>query len=216
MDPESILRKGRGAGRSAETPAPPQSPVPSDPDRPVQSVEPWSGRGQARVDYGVPYERPFQDSSPSQEDMDPEEAYYRRRGWVTPEDESSDVLENIDPQETFYRNLGYLPPLDEEFTAITDAIIANPITAIQYVRRNATSEDFYAGLDYRNVNTNETKTPDVYADISHLPEYSLQETDSERESYERLWVLDRAKCRHGWSHAFFRRTFVMGLIARHP
>ena len=214
MDPESILREGRGARSSAEAPAPPQSPVPSDPDRPVRSVEPWSEMNQARIDYGVPYETPFEESSLSQDDMDPEE-YDRRRGWVTPESESSDMLENIDPQEAFYRNLGYLPPWDEETTAVMNAIIANPSTATQYARRNATGEDFFMGLDRRNVDTNETKDPDVYEDINHLPEYSLQETDAERESYERLWALDHAKCRQGWSHAFFRRTFVMGLIARH-
>lgn len=215
MDPESILRKGRGARRSAGALAPPQSPVPSDSDRPVQSVESLLGKSQARIDYGVPYERPFQESSHSQEDIDREETFYRRMGYVSPEDESSDVLENIDPQEAFYRNLGYLPPWDEETTAMMDAIIRNPITAIQYVRRNTKGEDFYLGLHHRNVIMSESKDPDLYADINHLPEYSLQETDAERETYERLWALDRAKCVDGWSHAFFRRTFVMGFIARH-
>ena len=206
-----MLREGRGARSSAEAPAPPQSPIPSNPDRPVRSL---GRRGQARIDYGVPYETPFQESSLSQDDMDPEE-YDRRRGWVTPEGEYSDMLESIDPQEAFYRNLGYLPPWDEETTAVMNAIIANPVTATEYARRTATGEDFFMGLARRNVSTNETENPDMYADINHLPEYSLQETDAERESYQRLWTLHHAKCRHGWSHAYFRRTFVMGLIASH-
>ena len=168
-----------------------------------------------RIDYGVPYERPVDLSSLAQEDVDSEEAFYRKIGYVSPEDESSDVLENIDPQEAFYRKLGYLPPWDEETAAIMDAIIRDPTTAMEYARRNPTSDEFYAGLYHRDVDKDEAKTPDLYADINHLPEYSLQETDAERECYERLWTLDRARCVHGSSHALFRQTFMMGFIARH-
>ena len=141
------------------------------------------------MDYCVPYERPVDLSSLAQEDIGSEEA--------------------------FYRKLGYLPPWDEETAAIMDAIIRDPTTAVEYARRNPTSDESYAGLYHRSVDNDEVKTPDPYADINHLPEYSLQATDAEMECYERVWALDCARCVHDSSHALFRQRCMMGLIARH-
>ena len=133
-----------------------------------------------------------------------------------PDEEASLVEQPTDPEEAFNRKWGYLPPLDEEAAAIIDAIIMNPANAIDSARRNPTSSDFHQGLRRRNVSLGESMTPDVYAaSINSLPQISLQETDAERESYERLWTLDRAKCMNGSNEALFQRTLMMSFIARH-
>ena len=142
---------------------------------------------QGRIDYDVAYESSHEESSIVQEDIDPRQAF---------------------------KNWGYLPPFDEETAAIIDAIIENPNNAVEFMRRNPTSDDFYEGLDHRNVLLEESTTPDLYADINHLAQYPLQETDAERESYERLWTLDRAKCDSDGNEALFQRTLMMSFIAR--
>ena len=83
-------------------------------------------------------------------------------------------------------------------------------------RINPTNNEFHQGLRRRNVFLEESTAPDPYADsIKHLPKFSLQETDAERESYERLWTLDRNKCVNGSNEALFQRTLMMSFIARH-
>ena len=42
-----------------------------------------------------------------------------------------------------------------------------------------------------------------------------QETDAERETYEKLWKLDQDKCVNGSNEALFQRTLMMSFIARH-
>ena len=155
----------------------------------MQSVEALLGKNQGRMDYGDPNEKPDEEDPLVQEDIDPEEAFNRK--W------------------------GYLPPLDEETAAIIDAIIEDPTKAMEFARINPTDDAFHHGLRCRNVLLKETTTPDPYADINHLPQVSLQETDAERESYERLWTLDRAKCANGLNAALFQRTLMMNFIARH-
>ena len=123
--------------------------------------------------------------------------------------------QDIDPEEAFYRKCGYLPPLDEEAAAIIDAIMKNPAKAIDFARTNPTDNDFHGGLRRRNIDTEEATTPDPYAGIYCLTEHTLKETDAERKSYEHLWDLDRAKCVIGSGEALFQRTLMMGFIARH-
>ncbi len=191
-NPESILRsrrKGRRVGRSAQAPCPPQSPVPSNPDHLVQSVEALLGENQGRIDYGPPNE--------------------------SPDEEDSSVQEDIDPEDAFNRKWGYLPPLDEEAAAIVDAIIEDPTNAMEFARINPTNDAFHQGLRRRNVLLKETTTPDPYGDTIHLQQISLQESKAERESYERLWTLDRAKCVDDSNEALFQRTLMMSFIARH-
>ena len=191
-NPESILhnrRKGTGARESAKTPARPQSPVPSHPDRLLQSVEVLPEKNQGHIDYSVSNESPDEDSSLEQQ--------------------------NIDPEEAFNRKWGYLPPLDEEAAAIIDALIIDPTNAMESARINPTHAEFHEGLDARNVDLKENTTPDPDAANFDLPPYSLQETAAEKESYERLWTLDRAKCVDGSNEALFQRTLMMGFIARH-
>ena len=147
------------------------------------------GTDQGRIDYGVPYESPGEESSLEQQTIDLEEAFNRK--W------------------------GYLPPLDEEAAAIIDALIKDPTNAMASARINPTNDEFYAGLRHRNIVMVETTTPDVYADTKYLPKCSLPETNAERESYERLWTFDRAKCVDGSSEALFQRTLMMSCIARH-
>ena len=129
-------------------------------------------------------------------------------------DESSIVREDIEPREAF-KKWGYLPPFDEETAAIIDAIIEDPTNAMEFARRNPSSDMFFVGLEHRNVCLKECTTPDLYADINNLPQYPLRETDAERESYERLWTLHRAKSDFDWNEALFQRTLMMSFIARH-
>ena len=190
-NPESILhnrRKGTGVRKSAKAPARPQSPVPSHPDRPVQSIEALPRMDQGSSDYDIAYENSEGESSIAQDYIDPVEAFKK---W------------------------GYLPPFDAETAAVIDTIIDDPISAMELVRRNPTSDQFYEGLENRNVSLKESTTPDIYADINHLAHYPLQETDAERESHEHLWTLDRAKCYTDGNEALFQRTLMMGFIARH-
>ncbi|KAK0516462.1 hypothetical protein JMJ35_001065 [Cladonia borealis] len=186
-NPESILRNRRkvtGARKPAQALSRPQSPVPSHPDRPVQSIEALPGMDQGSIDYGVDIESPDEESSLEQQMIDPEEAFNRK--W------------------------GYLPPLDEEAAAIIDAVIEDPASAMASARIDPTSERFHSGLDARNVDRKENKTPDPYAANFHLQPHTLGETAAEKESYERLWTLDRATCVHGSNAALFQRTLMMG------
>ena len=192
-NPELILRnrrKGKGARESAQAPNRQQSLAGSDPDRPIQGVEALLGDIQSHIGYGTVNE--------------------------SSDGEISLVGEDTDPEEAFNRKWGYLPPLDEEAAAIIEAIIKDPASAMDFKRRNPANNDFHQGLRRRNVFLEETTAPDPYADyINHLPQSSLQETDAERESYERLWILDRAKCMNGSNEALFQRTLMMSFIARH-
>lgn len=148
-NPEPILRnrrKGTGAGKSAQALSRWQSPVPSHPDRPVQSIEALPRRYQGDIDYGVDIESPEEESSLEQQDIDLEEAFNRK--W------------------------GYLPPLDEEAAAIIDTLIMDPANAMASVRINPTSETFHSGLDARNVARKESKTLDPYVAYLDLQPHS--------------------------------------------
>lgn len=127
------------------------------------------------------------------------------------------LLPDTDSMQTFYRNWGYLPPLDVEVVAIIDAIIADPIKAGEFTRMGAEHPDFPDGLDDRNVDLGESSTLDSHADhIKFLaPEESASETDGEKELHGQLWTLDQARCNEGSNEAFFQRTLMMSLIARH-
>ena len=183
-------RKGKGTRESAHARDRQQSPARSYSDHPVQSIEALRGENQGHIFYGALTEGPDEDTSLVGQDIDPEEAFNRK--W------------------------GYLPPLDEEAAAIIDAVIIDPNSAMESKRRNPTNNDFHQGLRRRNVFLEETTAPDPYVDyINHLPQISLQETDAERESYERLWILDRAKCVNGSNEALFQQTLMMSFIARH-
>ena len=162
----------------------------SHPDGIVQSIEEASVRKhQGPIDYGVSHE-------------------------ISDEEYSSDE-QDIIPEEAFYRKCGYLPPLDDEATAIIDALMEDPAKAKGLARINPSSDAFFQGLRRRNIVIEETTTLDPYADINHLAENTAEETNAERESYGRLWALDRANCVNGSSEALFQRTIMMGLIARH-
>ena len=109
-----------------------------------------------------------------------------------------------------------MPPLDDEATAIIDAIMADPAKAKDYVRIGPTKPDFLRGLERRNVLLNKSTDPDPHAgSIDDLPRISLQETDAERETYEKLWEMDQDKCVNGSNEALFQRTLMMSFIARH-
>ena len=156
----------------------------------MQSVEALLGVNQGLIDYSALDESTNNQTSLVQQDSDPEEAFNRK--W------------------------GYLPPLDEEAAAIIDAIILDPSKAMDYARVNPSNNGFYRGLERRNVMLEEAADPDPYANnCNDLPQFALEETDAERESYERLWALDRAKCVNGSNEALFQRTLMMGFIARH-
>lgn len=154
----------------------------------MQSIEALLEMDQGRVDYDILYESSDEESYIEQKDTGPIEAF---KEW------------------------GYLPPFDEETAAIIDAIIDDPTNAMEFMRINPTSDMFYHGLVCRNIFVEESTTPDLYADINHLAHYPLQETDAERECYERLWTLDRAKCDFDRNEAIFQRTLMMSFIARH-
>ena len=109
-----------------------------------------------------------------------------------------------------------MPPLDEEAAAIIDAIMADPTKAKDSSRIGPTHKDFYTGLRRRNVSTDKLTDQDPCAgSIDDLPRISLQETDAERETYEKLWEMDRGKCGVGSNEALFQRTLMMSFIARH-
>ena len=83
-NPESIMhnrRIGTEPRKSAKAPARPQSPVPSHPDRPVQSIEALPGMDQGFIDYGVDIESPDEESSLEQQNIEPEEAFNRKWGY---------------------------------------------------------------------------------------------------------------------------------------
>lgn len=162
----------------------------SHPDGIVQSIEEASVReNQSPIDYGVPH--------------------------VISDEEYSFDEQDINPEEAFYRKCGYLPPLDDEAAAVIDALMKDPAKAKNLARINPSSDAFVEGLRRRNIDLEETMTLDRYADINCLAEHSLEETNAERESYGRLWALDRAICVNDSSEALFQRTIMMGLIARH-
>lgn len=109
-----------------------------------------------------------------------------------------------------------MPPLDEEAAAIIDAIMADPTKGKDYVRTGPTHPDFLRGLERRNVLLKKNMDPDPHAgSIDDLPQISLQETDAERETYEKLWEMDQDKCGNGSNEALFQRTLMMSFIARH-
>ena len=151
----------------------------------MQSIEALPRKYLRDVDYGVDIESPDEGSSFGQQNLD------SNRKW------------------------GYLPPLDEEAAAIIDALIIDPANAMAFARINPGSNDFLHGLDARNVDRNENKTPDPYAAKLDLQPHSLRETTAEKESYERLWAFDRATCVNGSNEALFQRILMMGLVARH-
>jgi len=109
-----------------------------------------------------------------------------------------------------------LPPLDKEAAAIIDAIIVDPTKAKDYARIGPTHPDFLRGLGRRNVLLKKNMDPDPHAgSINNLPQISLQESDAERETYEKLWEMDRDKCGNGSNKALFQRTLMMSFITRH-
>ena len=204
----------------------------------MQSTEALPRKYLRDIDYGVDIESPDEESSLGEQNKDPEEAFNRHWGYLPPLDEEDlptyyqgdinygvniDGLDeeysleqhNLDPQEAFNRKWGYLPPLDEEAAVIIDGLIINPANAMAFARINPASNGFLHGLDARNVNREENKTPDPYAAELDLQPHSLRETAAEKESYERLWTLDRAACVDGSNEALFQRTLTMGFIARH-
>lgn len=192
----------------------------------MQSIEALPGKYQGDIDYGVDIESPDEGSSFGQQNMDSEEAFNQHCGYLppldeedlptyyqgaidygvdieSPDEESSLEQQNLDPEEAFNRKWGYLPPLDEEAAAIIDALIIDPANAMAFARINLGSNDFLHGLDARNVDRNENRTPDPYAAKLDLQPHSLRQTAAEKESYERLWAFDRATCVDGSNEALF-------------
>ena len=109
-----------------------------------------------------------------------------------------------------------MPPLDEEAAAIIDAIMVDPTKAKDYSRIGPTHPEFLRGLGRRNVSVKKNTDPDPHVgSIDDLPQISLQETDAERETYEKLWKMDQDKCVNGSNEALFQRTLMMSFIARH-
>lgn len=109
-----------------------------------------------------------------------------------------------------------MPPLDEEAAAIIDAIMADPTKAKDYARIGPTHPSFPNGLGRRNVLLKKNTDPDPHAgSIDDLPQITLEETDAERETYEKLWKMDQDKCGNGSNEALFQRTLMMSFIARH-
>ena len=167
-----------------------RSPAGSHPDHPVQSIEAIPEHYQGRIDYSLPTE------------SSNEEVFLEEQG--------------IDLEEVFNRKWGYLPPLDEEAAAIIDAVMADPFRAKDYARIGPTHPEFCNGLERRNVLLEENTDPDPYiGSVDDLPRITLQETDAERETYEKLWELDQDKCMNGSNEALFQRTLMMSFIARH-
>jgi hypothetical protein len=132
-------------------------------------------------------------------------------------DETSQVLPDTDPEQAFYRKWGYLPPLDEEVAAIIEAIMANPGIAKESSRINPESSDFSSGLRNRNVLLKESAELDGYA--KHIRDLKLdefsKESNEEEISHGQLWDQDLEKCTQGSNEALFQRTVMMFLIARH-
>jgi hypothetical protein len=133
------------------------------------------------------------------------------------DEETPLLLQEMDPEDVFYHKWGYLPPLDEEAIAVIQAITANPGIAKDYTRIGPELFKFPSGLEDRNVSLTESRVPDLRADEikSLILEESFRETDGEMESHEQLWALDQAKCNEGSNEALFQRTAMMNLIARH-
>ena len=192
----------------------------------MQSIEALPRKYQGDIDYGVDIESPDEGTSLGQQIMDSEEPFNRHWGYLppldekdlptyyqgaidygvdieSPDEESSLEQQNLDPEEAFNRKWGYLPPLDEKAAAIVDALIIDPANAMAFAKINPASNDFLHGFDARNVDGEENKTPDPYAAELDLQPHSLRETAAEKESYERLWTLDRATCLNGSNEALF-------------
>ncbi len=112
----------------------PRKPARSHLDHPVQSVEAIPKEYQGRIDYSLATEDSNGEASLGEQDIDSEEAFNRK--W------------------------GYLPPLDEEAAAIIDAIMADPTKAKDYARIGPTHPDFLRGLGRRNVLLKKNMDPD--------------------------------------------------------
>ena len=94
--------------------------------------------------------------------------------------------------------------------------MADPTKAKDHARIGPTNAEFVTGLGRRNVLVAKSTDHDPYAgSIYDLPSISLQETDAERETYERLWEMDQDKCINSSNEALFQRTLMMSFIARH-
>ena len=94
--------------------------------------------------------------------------------------------------------------------------MVDPTKAKDYARIGPTHANFHTGLRRRNVLLRKNTDPDSHAgSIDDLPQIPLQETDAERETYEKLWEMDQDKCVNGSNEALFQRTLMMSFIARH-
>ena len=127
-DPELIFRnrhKRQGAKKATKARGRPRKLSRSHPDHPLRRVEAIPEQHQGRTDYSLPTEDSDQETSLEEQDIDSEEAF----NW----------------------KWGYLPPLDEEAAAILDAIMADPIKAKDHARIGPTNPEFSRGLRHRNV-----------------------------------------------------------------
>ena len=188
-DPEQILRKPRNSKKPRDTTRRPDPLIASNLIKLAESIEPIVAEARRGIDG--PLGQLSSEGTPSSQE--------------------------IDSEQRFYRTCGYLPPLDEEAAAIIDAIIADPDMAKDQKRINPENPLFSLGLRSRNVFLHETASPDPYAEhIAHLVVGNpIQESEEEMELHGRLWDFDQAKCNNGSNEALFQRTLMMSLIARH-
>lgn len=193
-NPESILRDSRQR-RKAKNPTQTQSQIKTSayghPDKPIQSIETLLAQDYSYSEHGA-----HRESS---------------------NEERSLVTYDTDPEATFNLRWGYLPPLDEEVAVFIDSILRDSGMARDYGRTGPENKMFPLGLTHRNVFTMESVARDPYVDriTSFTPKDTIQETEGETDSYERLWAQDQAQCREGSNEAFFQRTLMMSLVARH-
>ena len=132
------------------------------------------------------------------------------------EDESSQESD-INSQERFNRKWGYVPPLDEETTRIIEAIIKNPARAETMVGIGPENQLFLSGLHKRNVLSDPSTHLDPREEeIQSISlEGYLQETQEQETSQEELWKSDKAKCTPNSSEALYQRTLMINLIPLH-
>lgn len=193
-NPESILRDSRQR-RKAKNPTQTQSQIKTSayghPDRPIRSIETLLAQDYSYSEHGA-----HRESS---------------------NEERSLVTYDTDPEATFNLRWGYLPPLDEEVAVFIDSILRDSGMARDYGRTGPENKMFPLGLTHRNVFTIESVARDPYVDriTSFTPKDTIHETEGETDSYERLWAQDQAQCREGSNEAFFQRTLMMSLVARH-
>lgn len=106
-------------------------------------------------------------------------------------------------------------PWDDEVLALIETIITNPNIAQQVLMTHKKQQDSLE--NDRNINTDESTDPDIFASEIKKLEYEMKAKD-ETELYHKIekemWEKDMQKCSQG-SEALFQRTIMIAMIDRY-